>query len=67
METTTEQTDKQKTIQTLCEHGFRVMHSGETCILMKPKHATTLHVAQVTEDGSVNTLTLSEFLDQILT
>jgi hypothetical protein len=66
METSTELTEKQRTIQTLCEHGFRVMHSGDTCILMKPKHASTLHVAQVTADGTVNTLTLSEFLDNIL-
>ena len=66
MEQSTE-TEKQKTIKTLLDHGFRVMHSGETTVLMKPKHASTLHVAQVTSDGSVNTLPLSEFLDNILT
>lgn len=66
MEPSTE-TEKQKTIKTLLDHGFRVMHSGDTTVLMKPKHASTLHVAQVTEDGAVNTLPLSEFLDNILT
>lgn len=67
MEYFTEPTEpKQKAIKILLDHGFRVMHSGEPAVLMKPNHVTTIHIAQVTNDGTVNTIPLSEFLDKIL-
>lgn len=67
MANSTELTEKQKTINTLLERGFRVVHSGaDMVVLTLPKHASTVHIAQVTNDGQVNTMPLGTFLDEVL-
>jgi hypothetical protein len=67
MDKSTELTEQQKTVNKLLARGFRVAHSGHDIIILTlPKHASTVHIAQVTEDGNVNTVPLGTFLDEVL-
>jgi hypothetical protein len=67
MDNSTELTEQQKTVNKLLARGFRVAYSGHDIIILTlPKHASTVHIAQVTEDGNVNTVPLGTFLDEVL-
>jgi hypothetical protein len=67
MGNSTGKTERDKSVQVLLGHGFRITFSNEnmTC-LYKGASDSTLHIAQVRDDGSVNTEPLSEFLERVL-
>ena len=67
MASSTGETERNKSVQTLIKQGFRLSFSNDdVTVLSKPASHSTMHIAQVTSDGHVNTVPLSEFIENIL-
>jgi len=63
----TELTERDQTIKILTEHGHRVEFvCPDFVVLAIPNRVGTIRVATVSNDGSIETSTLSEFLNQVL-
>jgi hypothetical protein len=65
MSTSTE-SERNKSVQALLRQGFHLTFSNDLMtVLSKPTQSTML-IAQVTDDGFVNTVPLGEFINDIL-
>jgi len=54
-------------VQVLLRQGFHLTFSNDLMtVLSKPASHSTMYIAQVTDDGHVNTVPLSEFIEEIL-
>jgi len=61
------ESERNKSVQALLKQGFRLTFSNNLMtVLSKPASHSTMHIAQVTDDGHVNTVPLSEFIENIL-
>ncbi len=66
MENSTEQAKRSKTVQTLMSKGFRLQYSNSLMTVLCRPTSSTMLIAQVDNEGNVNTGTLSDFLETIL-
>ncbi len=67
MANSTGETERNKSVQALLRQGFHLTFSNDVMtVLSKPASHSTMYIAQVTDDGHVNTLPLSEFITSIL-
>ena len=67
MANSTGETERNKSVQVLLRQGFHLAFSNDLMtVLSKPASHSTMYIAQVTDDGHVNTVPLSEFIKEIL-
>jgi hypothetical protein len=60
-------TERDETIKVLTEHGHRVEYvSPDFVLLAIPNQAGTIRIVTVSNDGSIEAGTLSDFLNQVL-
>lgn len=65
MSTSTE-SERNKSVQALLRQGFRLTFSNDVMTVLSKPAQSTMHIAQVTDDGHVNTVPLSEFIQSFI-
>jgi hypothetical protein len=67
MANTTQYSERSQSVKQLLDQGFRVVYSSPsfTCLCLQ-RTQSTFFIAQVQENGEVNTKPLSEFLKDFL-
>lgn len=66
METTSTPTEREKTINTLTQHGYRVEYVCPDFTLLAKPTTGTIQLMEVSNEGSVRLCTLGDFLRSAL-